>query len=298
MSWQHATAVPPAPGPCDDRPVPIPFGTLFVVATPLGNLEDITLRAIRVLREVDLVACEDTRHTARLLKAHQISVATTSYFEHNERLKTENILEALRGGRNVAVVSDAGTPGVSDPGYRLVRAARDAGIAVVPVPGASAAVAALSVSGLPTDRFLFVGFLPPKAGARERALKELAGVRETLVFYESPLRVLESLDAMARVLGDREAFLCREATKVHEEYRRGRLDDLFRALADRPRVKGEIVLVVEGAAEAPSVTESPEALFARLTALGKTRREAVKETARLLGLPAREVYRRVLDPRE
>jgi 16S rRNA (cytidine1402-2'-O)-methyltransferase len=269
-----------------------------VVATPLGNLEDVTLRAIRVLREVDLVACEDTRHTARLLKAHQINVATTSYFEHNEPRKTEKILEALRGGRNVALVSDAGTPGVSDPGYRLVRAARDAGIAVVPVPGPSAAVAALSVSGLPTDRFLFVGFLPSKAGARKKALQELAGVRETLVLYESPVRVLESLDDMAGVLGDREAFLCREATKLHEEYRRGRLRDLRRALADRRRVKGEIVLVVEGAAGATVVTESPEALFARLTALGKTRREAVKEAARLLGLPAREVYRRVLDPPE
>jgi 16S rRNA (cytidine1402-2'-O)-methyltransferase len=269
-------------------------GTLFVVATPLGNLEDITLRAIRVLREVDLVACEDTRHTARLLKAHGLDVATTSYFEHNERPKSQRILDALRSGRSVALVSDAGTPGISDPGYRLVRAARDAGVAVVPVPGPSAVITALSVSGLPTDRFLFVGFLPPRAGGRRKTLEELAAVRETLVFYESPVRALDSLEEMGRVLGDREAFLCREATKLHEEYRRGRLASLREALAARPSVKGEIVVVVAGAAAAPAVGESVEALFARLTTEGRTRREAVKETARALGLPAREVYRRVL----
>jgi 16S rRNA (cytidine1402-2'-O)-methyltransferase len=270
-------------------------GTLFVVATPLGNLEDITLRAIRVLKEVDLVACEDTRHTARLLHAHGIRAATTSYFEHNERAKTEPILDALRAGRNVALVSDAGTPGVSDPGYRLVRAAREAGLPVVPVPGPSAAIAALSASGLPTDRFLFVGFLPARSGARTRALEELAMRTETLVFYESPVRAVPSLAEMARVLGDRDAFLCREATKLHEEYRRDTLTGLQDILAARPSVKGEIVLVVAGATAAATATETAEALFARLTAAGKTRREAVKETARLLGLPAREVYRRVLE---
>jgi 16S rRNA (cytidine1402-2'-O)-methyltransferase len=269
-------------------------GTLFVVATPLGNLEDITLRAIRVLKEVDLVACEDTRHTARLLQAHGIRAATTSYFEHNERAKTGPILDALRAGRDVALVSDAGTPGVSDPGYRLVRAAREAGLAVVPIPGPSAAIAALSASGLPTDRFLFVGFLPARSGARTRALEELATRAETLVFYEAPVRAVDSLAEMARVLGDREAFLCREATKVHEEYRRDTLRGLQGLLATRPSVKGEIVLVVAGAPAATETAETAEAMFGRLTAAGKTRREAVKEVARLLGLPAREVYRRVL----
>src|SRR6266545_775323 len=180
-------------------------GTLFVVATPLGNLEDLTLRAIRVLRTVSLVACEDTRRTARLLESQAIATPTTSYFEHNERWKGKRILEALRAGRDVAIVSDAGTPGISDPGYRLVREARAEGLPVVPIPGPSAAVAALSVSGLPTDRFLFVGFLPPRSGARRRALEELARERETLVFYESPVRVLSCLEDMRQILGDRPA---------------------------------------------------------------------------------------------
>jgi 16S rRNA (cytidine1402-2'-O)-methyltransferase len=274
--------MPPAPG------------TLFVVSTPLGHLEDLTLRALRILREVSLVACEDTRRTGTLLRAHRIGTPTTSYFEHNERWKGARILEALRAGRDVALVSDAGTPGISDPGYRLVREARDGKLPVVPVPGPSAAIAALSVSGLPTDRFLFVGFLPPRAGARRRALQELAPARPTLVFYESPARVLDCLADMVRVLGDREAFLCREATKVHEEYVRATLSALLASLAARGIVKGEIVLVVSGAPEAaPAAGEEPAALYRELAAEGRTRREAVKEAARRLGLPAREVYRLV-----
>jgi 16S rRNA (cytidine1402-2'-O)-methyltransferase len=270
-------------------------GRLFVVATPLGNLEDITLRALRVLKEVDVIACEDTRHTARLLEANGIRTPTTSYFEHNERDKTGVILKALEAGKNVALVSDAGTPGVSDPGYRLVSAARDAGRDVIPVPGASAVVAALSVSGLPTDRFFFEGFLPSKAGARRRRLEELAAIAETLVFYESPVRVGAALEEMLSVLGDRAAFLCREATKLHEEYRRGTLSTLQAALEDRERVRGEIVLVVAGAPPAPKAeaTDVP-ALFERLVSEGRSRREAVKEVARLTGLPAREIYRRTL----
>jgi 16S rRNA (cytidine1402-2'-O)-methyltransferase len=271
-----------------------PAGVLYVVATPLGNLEDITLRAIRVLKSVSLIACEDTRHTAVLLRAHEVTTPTTSYFEHNERWKGEKVLVALRAGRDVALVSDAGTPGVSDPGYRLVRDARAEGIPVVPIPGPSAAIAALSVSGLPTDRFLFVGFLPARAAARRKALEDLLSVRETIVFYESPVRVIDALTDMAQVLGDREAFLCREATKLHEEYTRGTLSVLRETLASRAAVKGEFVIVVSGASALPSPSESVEDLYARLTAEGMTRREAVKETARLLGLPAREVYRRVL----
>lgn len=290
------------PGPAaraeyhDGRPVPTRTGTLHVVATPLGNLEDVTLRALRVLREVGLVACEDTRRTARLLRAHGIATPTTSYFEHNERWKGERILEALRSGTDVALVSDAGTPGISDPGYRLVRDARSAGLAVVPVPGPCAAVAALSVSGLPTDRFLFVGFLPPRPVGRVRALEELSARAETLVFHESPQRVLETLGDMLSVLGDRSAFLCREATKLHEEYVRAPLSSLRDLLASRGEVKGEVVLVVAGAPERtePAPGETAEGLFARLVAEGLTRRQAVKETARRLGLPAREVYRRVL----
>jgi 16S rRNA (cytidine1402-2'-O)-methyltransferase len=280
-------------------------GRLFVVATPLGNLEDLSPRAVRVLGGVALVACEDTRRTSRLLHAHGLRTPTTSYFEHNERAKGERILAALRAGQDVALVSDAGTPAISDPGYRLVRDARRAGLAVIPIPGPSAAVTALSVSGLPTDRFLFVGFLPPRAGARRRALEELAGVPWTLVLYESPVRVRATLGELREVLGDREAFLCREATKLHEEYAAGPLSALETLLAARERVLGEIVLVVAGAGERAreSLTEearaepaeSPEALYARLVAQGRTRREAVKEAARALGLPARDVYKRVLD---
>ncbi len=269
-------------------------GTLFVVATPLGNLEDLTLRAARVLREADLVACEDTRRTSILLRAHGISTPTTSFFEHNERWKGERVLDAVREGRSVALVSDAGTPGISDPGYRLVRDARAEGLRVLPVPGPSAAIAALSVSGLPTDRFLFVGFLPARAAARRRALEELAGERATLVFYESPLRAIDSLAAMGEVLGEREAFLCREATKLHEEYLRAPLSELHRLLAAREGVRGEIVLVVGGAPETPAAAgQDPVALYRALAAEGRTRREAVKEAARRLGLPAREVYRLV-----
>ena len=269
-------------------------GTLFVVATPLGHLEDLTLRALRVLRDVALVACEDTRRTGALLRAHGIRTPSTPYFEHNERWKGERILDALRSGRDVALVSDAGTPGISDPGYRLVRDARAEGLPVVPVPGPSAAVAALSVSGLPTDRFLFVGFLPAKAGARRRAIEELAGARPTLVFYEAPQRVLETLADMVALLGDRDAFLCREATKLHEEYVRAPLSALRASLASREAVKGEIVLVVGGATEEPSPADlDPVALYRALAVEGRTRREAVKETARRLGRPARDVYQLV-----
>jgi 16S rRNA (cytidine1402-2'-O)-methyltransferase len=269
-------------------------GRLHVVATPLGNLEDVTLRALRVLREVALVACEDTRRTGILLRAHGVATRTTSYFEHNERWKGEQILAELRAGHDVALVSDAGTPAVSDPGFRLVREARAEGIPVLPVPGACAAIAALSVSGLPTDRFLFVGFLPSRSGERRRSLERLAAVRETLVFYEAPTRIVAAIADMAAVLGDRAAFLCREATKLHEEYRLAPLSELATVLARRGTVRGEVVLVVTGATEPLPVSESVEALFARLTAEGRTRREAVKEIARQVGLPARDVYRRVL----
>jgi 16S rRNA (cytidine1402-2'-O)-methyltransferase len=273
-------------------------GTLYVVATPLGNLEDVTLRALRVLREVALVACEDTRRTAHLLRAHGIATPTTSYFEHNERWKGERILAALRQGRDVALVSDAGTPAISDPGYRLVRDARSEAIPVLPVPGPSAAVAALSVSGLPTDRFLFVGFLPARAAPRGRALRGLAANPETLVFYESPVRAVEALGDMLAAFGDREAFLCREATKLHEEYVRGRLSELRLSLESRESVKGELVVIVTGAGPAAVTQEPVEQVYARLVAEGRTRREAVKEAARAAGLPAREVYRRVLDYRQ
>jgi 16S rRNA (cytidine1402-2'-O)-methyltransferase len=273
-----------------------PPGTLYVVATPLGNLEDITLRALRVLRQVSLVACEDTRRTARLLGGHGIAAATTSYHEHNAAAKGARIIAELQAGRDVALVSDAGTPGISDPGQWLVREARAAGVPVVPVPGPSAAVAALSVAGLSADRFLFVGFLPSRAEARRRALAELAPVQDALVVYESPRRVVAALEDMQAAWGDREAFLCREATKLHEEYRSGHLSTLRESLRARDEVRGEVVLVVAGSGPtADPATDTPEALFAQLVSAGRTRREAVKETARRLRLPARDVYRRVLN---
>jgi 16S rRNA (cytidine1402-2'-O)-methyltransferase len=298
QSWQDAPGGGTATHPRRPRlETPRP-GTLFVVATPIGNLEDLTLRAVRVLREVALIACEDTRRTARLLQSQGLTTPTTSFFEHNERWKGERILRALREGRDVALVSDAGTPGISDPGFRLVREARAEGLAVVPVPGPSAVLAAVSVSGLPTDRFLFVGFLPARSHARRQALQDLATRRETLVVYEAPTRVVATLSDMAEIWGDRDAFLCREATKVHEEYVRGSLTALRERLAQRGEVKGEIVLVVEGAAEPTAPDGDAETVYAALAAEGLTRRAAVKETARRLGLPAREVYRRVLDDGE
>jgi 16S rRNA (cytidine1402-2'-O)-methyltransferase len=269
-------------------------GTLYVVATPLGNLEDVTLRALRVLREVHVVACEDTRRTSKLLIHNRITTPTTSYYEHNQRWKGERLLQQLREGQDVALVSDAGTPGISDPGFRLVRDARAAGLRVVPVPGPSAVVAALSVSGLPTDRFLFVGFLPARRSQRRLAIERLVSVPETLVLYEAPTRVGDTLADLLAQLGDRPAFLCREATKLHEEYRLASLAALLEELASRDAVKGEIVLVVAGAPERAD-PQSPRTLFESLVAQGRTRREAVKETARRLGRPARDVYREVLD---
>jgi 16S rRNA (cytidine1402-2'-O)-methyltransferase len=267
---------------------------LFVVATPLGNLEDLSPRAVRVLRDVALIACEDTRRTATLLRAHGITTPSTSYFEHNERQKADGLLARLRAGQDLALVSDAGTPGISDPGYRLVRAAREARLAVVPIPGPSALVTALSVSGLPTDRFLFVGFLPARSVPRQRALAELALLPFTLVFYESPLRLLGALAALQEAFGDRAAFLCREATKLHEEYVAGTLSELQALLAGRAMVKGECVLVVDGAGAPAAMEVDAEAMFAQLQAQGLTRREAVKQVAQATGRPTREVYQRLL----
>jgi 16S rRNA (cytidine1402-2'-O)-methyltransferase len=222
-----------------------PQGTLFVVSTPLGNLEDITLRALRVLKEVDLVAAEDTRHTAHLLRHFGIETAMTSFFEGNEIRKKEMILSRLGRGGQIALVSDAGTPGISDPGFRLIRAAIEQTIPVVPIPGPSAVVTALSVSGLPTDAFLFKGFLPNKPGRRRNVLQTLTEGRETLLFYESPHRVIDSLKDILDVLGDREMAFCRELTKIYEEVKRGKVSEVLKEIEARP-VKGEITLVISG----------------------------------------------------
>lgn len=220
-------------------------GTLYIVATPIGNLEDITLRALRILKEVDLIACEDTRHTQKLLSHFEIKKRLTSYFEHNEFVKGELIMRELSSGKNVALVSDGGTPGISDPGYRLVKAAVEKGISVVSIPGPSAAIAALSASGLPTDRFLFIGFLPQKEGKKRRLIESLKEEEGTLVFYESPFRVKKTLSLLKECLGDRRAVLAHELTKVHEGFMRGRLNELLERSTEIVE-KGEWIILVEG----------------------------------------------------
>ncbi|MDI7261372.1 MAG: 16S rRNA (cytidine(1402)-2'-O)-methyltransferase [Thermodesulfobacteriota bacterium] len=220
-------------------------GALYIVSTPIGNLEDITLRALRILKEVDLIAAEDTRHTLLLLRHFGIHTPLTSYFEGNEMKKREFILSRLNRGDRIALVSDAGTPGISDPGYRLIRLAIENEITVIPIPGPSAVITALSVSGLPTDAFLFKGFLPNKSKKRRDILKQLEEVKETLIFYESPHRLSETLKDIFEVLGDREIVLTRELTKIYEEVLRGKVSEIRNQIGEKKR-KGEITLVVSG----------------------------------------------------
>jgi 16S rRNA (cytidine1402-2'-O)-methyltransferase len=228
------------------RPQPQPQpGRLYIVATPIGNLEDITLRAIRILKEVQLIAAEDTRHTRKLLAHLDIHTPLTSFFQGNEREKAGRVVEALRGGADVALVSDAGTPCISDPGYPLLVAAIEAGITIVPIPGPSALAAAISAAGLPTDRFTFVGFLPDKAGKRRHAIEALADLPQTLVLYVSRWKGEAVLADCLEILGDRAACLCREVTKVHEEFLRGSLSGLLASIRARPP-KGEMTLIVAG----------------------------------------------------
>lgn len=228
---------------------PAKSGILWVVSTPIGNLDDMGPRAVEVLGEADAIAAEDTRHSGRLLKHFGIQARQISLHEHNEAQRVSFLVKRLEAGETIALICDAGTPLISDPGYRLVRAARQAGIAVSSVPGPCAAVAALSIAGLPTDRFRFEGFVPPKAGARDRRLDSLKHALETLVFYETPRRVVRTLQAMTRSFGPgREAVLCRELTKMHETVLSGSLDSLIARLDNEPgQLRGEMVLVVAGA---------------------------------------------------
>jgi len=265
--------------------------SLYLVATPIGNLEDITLRALRILRdEVSAIACEDTRQTQKLLRHFEIDKPLLSYHEHNEESRAAEIVERLGEGKSVALVTDAGTPLISDPGYRVVAAAIAAGFAVVPLPGASAALAALAASGLPTDRFRFIGFLPPKSHARSQVLEELRNERSTVIAYESPHRILDSLVDIETVLGVRPLVIARELTKLHEEFLRGTAADLKEILAQRDSVKGEITLVIAGAQEAV-MEGDPKLEVARLQEMGMERMEAIKAVAKQMGLPKREVYR-------
>jgi 16S rRNA (cytidine1402-2'-O)-methyltransferase len=270
-------------------------GTLYLVSTPIGNLEDITLRAIRILKEVDLVACEDTRRTRILLSHYGIKTALTSLYDEIERKKGEVLVAKLLGGQSLAYVSDAGTPLIADPGYHLVRLAVEAGIPVVPVPGPSAVITALSVAGMPSDRFAFFGFLPEKAGRRRSFLQKLKTLSMTLVFYESPRRIVDSLKDIRAVLGDRDVAVTRELTKVFEEVIRGRAD-VVAAKLEEQGVKGEITLLVGGAPEKPGAGDGEiEALFREMGQQGDhSTRDLAARIAGELDLPRKRVYEVVL----
>lgn len=274
-------------------------GTLYLVATPIGNLADITHRALQVLRDVDLIACEDTRHTHKLLQHYGIETKTISYHEHNEQQRAAELIELLKQGSNIAVVSDAGTPAISDPGFRLVRVAIENDVGIVPLPGPSALIAGLIAAGLPTDEFFFGGFLPSRTGARRARLSELRAVPGTLIFYEGPHRLAASLRDAYEVLGEREAVVARELTKLHEEIRRGRLSELAEYyLTVEPR--GEIVLLIDRTVLDQAATEgatSVAALVEQFEATGLDHRAALKKAARELQLSRAEAYRRLLAER-
>jgi 16S rRNA (cytidine1402-2'-O)-methyltransferase len=268
---------------------------LYLIATPIGNLEDITFRAVRILRdEVDRIACEDTRHSRKLLDHYGIDKPLVSYHEHNERGRGEQLLEALRAGQRIALISDAGTPLISDPGFRLAAAAAAEGFPVIPIPGPSAILTALCASGLPTDAFLFGGFLPPKQSQRRKTLESWADTPATLVFYEAPHRILDALEDIDAVLGPRPIVVARELTKLHEEFLRGNAADVRRQLlAGQPR--GEITLLI-GRAEAPPPDGRPLAdAVADAIRGGMDRMDAIKHVARARGLSKREVYQAVTD---
>jgi len=270
-------------------------GTLYLVGTPIGNLGDVSERALATLRAVDLVACEDTRRTRVLLDRHGIAARVTALPAFDEARRAGGIVERLRAGEDVALVTDAGMPGVSDPGAELVRLTVEAGIPVVPIPGPTAAIAALAASGLPTDRFTFYGFLPRKGGARRQALEELRAAPGTLILYESPRRLRETLLDLRDALGDRRACVAREITKVHETFVRGRLSELAERFAGE--VLGEVTLVVEGRSGQPPAEAAgdPDAMLRERLEAGASVRDAAREVADALGLPRKAVYQRALE---
>jgi len=290
-----------SPGPTGSS---APAATLYLVSTPIGNLEDITLRALRILREVRWVACEDTRRTAKLLHHHGIATRLISYHEHNECERTPDLLAALERGEPGALVTDAGTPLVSDPGFRLVAAAIPRGIRVIPLPGASAVLAALAASGIPCDEFLFAGFLPARHGERRRALERLRAEPRTIVLFEAPHRLAASLADASEILGPRPACVCRELTKIYEDFRRAPLPQLAAEFSSAP-IRGEITVVIgareDGAVPAPGSAHefgAREPLAVRVTELmrsqGLARNAALKRAARERGLTRREAYRLLL----
>ena len=278
-------------------------GTLYLVATPIGNLEDITYRALRVLGEVDLIACEDTRRTRVLLDHYGIKTRLVSYHEHNERARARELGEMLETGSAVALVSDAGTPGINDPGFRLVSESIARKVRIVPLPGAVAFVSALVASGLPTDQFFFGGFLPARSQARRARLAELRNLDATLIFYEAPHRIAQSLADARELLGERVAVVARELTKMHEEIARGSLSELAKKFSDETMARGEMVLIIDRAeiqSESARVATS-EDLLARVATLegeGLDARAALKKAAREFGLTRSEAYRRLVASRK
>lgn len=266
-------------------------GTLYIVATPIGNLEDMTFRAIRTLKEVDLIAAEDTRHSRKLLGHYGIPTRMTPYHDHNEQLKTDYLLEQLLAGQNIAIITDAGTPCIADPGYRIAKAAAEKGIRTVPIPGTSAIAAALSASGLPSDRFVFEGFLPPKQGKRKSRLAELNSETRTVIFYEAPHRLPATLADMAEILGSRQVVVARELTKIHEEFRRGTAAELLEHYRNHP-VRGEIVILVEPVATPVAVAEYDiEATLRRyLLEDGLSVKDAAARVSAESGRPRKEIY--------
>ena len=279
------------------------LGCLYLVGTPIGNLEDITLRALRILKEVDQIACEDTRHTLKLLNHYEIRKPLISYHEHNEMTRAPELLISLEQGAKIALVSDAGMPLVSDPGHRLVTLCLRHHVPVVPVPGPSAVLASLAASGLPNEEFLFVGFLPARTGERRRALERLRIEDRTIILYEAPHRITECVADAREVLGNRNACIAREVTKLHEEFRRGKLSELFASLEDRP-AKGEITLLIapEDPADARTPANSVQSLAERVEELihqaKLDRKEALKLAAKERGLTRREAYDKMVTARE
>ena len=270
------------------------IGTLYLVATPIGNLQDVSQRALDTLRSVNLIACEDTRHTLKLLNHYRISNSLISYHEHNEQERAEELTDRLIRGDSIAIVSDAGTPGICDPGFRIVQRAIEIGAAVVPIPGAAAFVNAAAASGLGTDSIFFGGFLPSKKGDRRKRLEEIASTPATLVLYESPHRLAKSLADCHDVLGDRRAVVARELTKLHEEFARGSLSELAARFATQP-VKGEIVLVIERGEENGQQTSGSvkdlASLVIEFEAQGLDHKTALKRAAKTLGMSKSDAYR-------
>lgn len=274
-------------------------GKLYIVATPIGNLEDITFRAISILKKVDLIACEDTRHTKKLLNYYKIKTPTTSYHEYNEVEKSKKLLSDLKKGKNIAIVSDAGTPSISDPGYRAVKLAAENNVEVLSIPGSSAIVTALTSSGLPTDSFSFFGFLPKTKKNNLEFLEKIKDYEQTLIFFESPKRVVKSLNYMLNIFGNRNAALCRELTKIYEEITRGKIEELIEVLERRKDVKGEFVLIVEGKKEDRKKSLSDELdivdkRLKKLKNLNISLKDAVKVVSEELKITKNKIYKKAL----